>query len=90
MDKKELLPEQKIHEFLSYLKKENSDTYEIAKRVLGFIYRDVKKEFANIRKNYEDKKNSEEYIGVVEYARLDLYNNYINNENGILDLFINM
>lgn len=90
MDKKEILPEQKIYEFLAKFKKEDQDTYEIAKRVLGFIYRDVKKDFYDIRREYEDKKNSEEYVGVVESARLNLYATYIDCENGVLDLFTNM
>lgn len=90
MEKRELLPEQKIHEFLTNLKRENKETYEIAKRVLGFIYRDVKKDFVDIRREYEDRKNSEEYTGVVESARLNLYDTYIDSENGVLDLFISM
>jgi len=90
MEEKALTQEEKIHALLTSLKKEDKETYNIAKRILGFLYRDVKKDFSDIRKEYEDKKESTELVGVVESVRSNLYEFYIDNENGVLDLFIKM
>lgn len=90
MEKEELVQEKKIHEFLAKLKKEDIETYNKAKKILGFIYRDVKKDFFDIRKRYDYWKESIDYVPVVESAKDNLFKYYINGENTILDLFIKM
>ena len=79
MEKEELVQEKKIHEFLAKLKKEDIETYNKAKKILGFIYRDVKKDFFDIRKRYDYWKESIDYVPVVESAKDNLFKYLLNN-----------
>lgn len=75
-------PENKIKELLLFVKKEKPDSYESVKKVLKYLYK-------NVNEDYFDKKIALDFKKVNE-ARNSIFENYINCEGGILDLFIKM
>lgn len=84
--------EEKIHELLVYLKKEKPEIYVDAKRVLKYLYKTVKEDYFDRILSLEQKKDNEceSHVKKVNAAKRKLYNDYIDDEDAILDNFIKL
>ena len=85
-------PEDKIKELLLYVKREKPDSYESVKKVLKYLFKSVNEDYFDKKIALDFKKDSEResYPKKVNEARNSLFENYINCEDGVLDLFIKM
>lgn len=83
-------PEIKIYEFLKNTRQNNPEYYEPVKRILGYIYKTVKKDF--FQKQADDfLKIGEKDKGKNVYAaEKNMFQNYVESEEGILNTLIKM
>jgi hypothetical protein len=73
----------KIYNLLRRIKKEKPEFYEPIKRILGYIYKTVKKEFFEIQSDNFFKIGEKDQAKNVIAAERTLFNKYIEGENGI-------
>lgn len=92
MSRIDCTPEEKIHELLLYLRKDKKGIYEDAKRVLKFLYKTINEDYFDKLLTLEQKKENEResYVKKITSSKSELYNNYINGEDAILDNFIKL
>ena len=78
----------KIYNLLRQIKKEKPEFYEPIKRILGYIYKTVKKEFFEIQSDNFFKIGEKDQAKNIIAAERTLFNKYIEGENGILNNLI--
>ena len=80
----------KIYNLLKQIKKEKPEFYEPIKRILGYTYKTVKKEFFQVQSDNFFKIGEKDKAKNIVAAEKTLFNKYIEGENGILNNLILM
>lgn len=83
-------PEEKIHTLLLDLKKNTPYLYDPVKRVLSYLYKTIKCDYFEKSIMLEYGKYKDDCCSKIISAQNNLYDNYIDGEDAILDIFINM
>lgn len=78
----------KIYDFLVKVRKNNPEYYEPVKRILGYLYKTVKKEFFHKKADYFLKIEKKDATQNTFDTEKTLFKHYVDGENGILDNLI--
>lgn len=81
-------PEIKIYDFLVKVRKNNPEYYEPVKKILGYLYKTVKKDLFHKQADDFLKIGEKDKAKNLYAAEKTMFKNYVESENGILDNLI--